>query len=838
MPIEVKILSFAEGVEVEDPDAAIDADELTGVVTPSHGGTGVANNDAATLTRSGNHAVTITTTGVTAVTLPTSGTLETTTGAAAAASSAASSAVATHAALTATHGVAGAVVGTTDAQVLTNKTLTSPAITTPTGIVKGDVGLGNVDNTSDATKNAAAVVLTNKDIDGGTASNTSRITIPKNTYANLLALTRKEGTLGYATDHGKYYYDNGTTLLPVGSGSGSSGGRNYVPNPSAASDLTGITASGAGVTVARTTTASELPREYTTATGIKITCVSGSDHVMLAQFKLDDADFTGRVKQQYQAAIKALASYATGDLKIEIYENSASDFSGSYTQLTSLPVSDIAALDYTFKTSYDPSVYPYIEVRAKRVAGTASLVVSDQLSNGDRNVDVPGAPTRVVDLAATISQPSNLGTGSGSYTYYKVHTVGEWVYVDVKWTKDGSGGSGAGIIKFPLPTGYTFSSTGLEVTASTVSVTHTTPSTTGLAETGGDIQSDGVRIWKLGGGNGITGADIAASAQVNVQFRFLANETAGRALSVGQNDFAYYYSSGNTWGTSNASATTSQGQGGVLGGTTTPAGISFSYTFTPATPIPVGAKPVLELSPDGTHWAAVPCNFASMLVESLRYDGSNYIGAAAYLNTSGNIVVWFGKYANGTSGIWAGTWYWRVTVGLPGQVYGFGSATTTSSGFVDTAAQSFAGVKTFADGLKLDDAAGQSTLNFYAYDDTTLAAAKFKSGSGSDSSAIAIKVERIARQVTITFPRLATITPSGTANEVTFATGFSLPTWARPATQKYFPAWVYNANATWAVGMIGISTGGIINFLRDASASPFTPGSFCGFEDSAVTYSV
>jgi len=41
---------------------------------------------------------------------------------------------------------------------------TSPTITTPTGIVKADVGLGNVDNTSDATKNAAAVTLTNKTI--------------------------------------------------------------------------------------------------------------------------------------------------------------------------------------------------------------------------------------------------------------------------------------------------------------------------------------------------------------------------------------------------------------------------------------------------------------------------------------------------------------------------------------------------------------------------------------------------------------------------------------------------------------------------------------------------
>ena len=47
---------------------------------------------------------------------------------------------------------------------LTNKTLTSPAINTPTGIVKGDVGLGSVDNTSDATKNSATATLTNKTI--------------------------------------------------------------------------------------------------------------------------------------------------------------------------------------------------------------------------------------------------------------------------------------------------------------------------------------------------------------------------------------------------------------------------------------------------------------------------------------------------------------------------------------------------------------------------------------------------------------------------------------------------------------------------------------------------
>lgn len=70
-------------------------------------------------------------------------------------------------------------------------------------------------------------VVTNKDIDGLTASNTSRITLPKNTTTNLNALTRKEGTLVYDTDTQTVKYDDGAALVEVGSGGGggsSSGG--------------------------------------------------------------------------------------------------------------------------------------------------------------------------------------------------------------------------------------------------------------------------------------------------------------------------------------------------------------------------------------------------------------------------------------------------------------------------------------------------------------------------------------------------------------------------------------------------------------------------------------
>ena len=49
-------------------------------------------------------------------------------------------------------------------ETLTNKTLTSPAINTPTGITKSDVGLANVDNTTDANKPVSTATQTALDL--------------------------------------------------------------------------------------------------------------------------------------------------------------------------------------------------------------------------------------------------------------------------------------------------------------------------------------------------------------------------------------------------------------------------------------------------------------------------------------------------------------------------------------------------------------------------------------------------------------------------------------------------------------------------------------------------
>ena len=150
------------------------AANVTGIVSPANGGTGIANNSAATLTRTGNHALTLTTSNTTSLTLPTSGTLATL---------------------------------------------------------------------------AGTEVLTNKDHDGGTASDSSRMTLPKANKSVLDGLTRKQATLVYGSDTNKVYADDGSTLKEIGSGSS---GINYLSSQFNA-DALGTVQTSVGDTLASST---------------------------------------------------------------------------------------------------------------------------------------------------------------------------------------------------------------------------------------------------------------------------------------------------------------------------------------------------------------------------------------------------------------------------------------------------------------------------------------------------------------------------------------------------------------------------------------------------------
>lgn len=95
---------------------------------------------------------------------------------------------------------------------LTNKTLTSPVINTPTGIVKGDVGLGNVDNTSDANKPVSTAQQTALDLKANLASPTFTGTVTVPTPTNNTDASTK-AYVDAAQSAAQVYADNLTVSL-------------------------------------------------------------------------------------------------------------------------------------------------------------------------------------------------------------------------------------------------------------------------------------------------------------------------------------------------------------------------------------------------------------------------------------------------------------------------------------------------------------------------------------------------------------------------------------------------------------------------------------------------
>lgn len=212
----------------------------------TRGGTGVSN--AGQLSFGANN-ITLTTAGVTALTLPLTGTVATLLGSEAFQSKTIDGSLNTITNVSLTTGVTG-VLPTANGGTNQNSTATFPAsgtvaVVPASGVVKSNgtvLSSSNVSLTTEVTgvlptanggtgQNSTAtfptsgtvltdsntpVTVTGKDIDGGTASNTLRLTIPKNTKANLDLLTRKEATLVFATDTQSAYLDYNSTLNPLG----------------------------------------------------------------------------------------------------------------------------------------------------------------------------------------------------------------------------------------------------------------------------------------------------------------------------------------------------------------------------------------------------------------------------------------------------------------------------------------------------------------------------------------------------------------------------------------------------------------------------------------------
>lgn len=181
----------------------------------------------------------------------------------------------------------------------------------------------------------------------------------------------------YPKTDGWYDLDANGVAQRIGSGGGL-GEVNVIANPSASSNVTDWVASASGVTIARTTTANELPLSGVVNTGIKLTPVSGTDYVRY-RWTMPVALKNRKLKVQW--AQRYLSSYASGDFKVEVYQNAASNYGGAYTEFPlstdASGTSSIPALIGTFTTNFDADSSDYYELRIVRTAGTSALVLSN-----------------------------------------------------------------------------------------------------------------------------------------------------------------------------------------------------------------------------------------------------------------------------------------------------------------------------------------------------------------------------------------------------------------------------------------------------------------------------
>lgn len=485
--------------------------------------------------------------------------------------------------------------------------------------------------------------------------------------------------------------------VPIGSGAGGSGEKNYIENPSAASAITGwVSSDPTNLVVSRSTTASELPRENTTGTGIKIVSAAAGaasgDHVYY-DFNLDDIDVSRKLDVKW--AQKILATYSAGEFEVFI----AAQSNRAVAIATPL-ITDIPAADFDFKgMGFDTNTNTAVSLV---IMATGAITVGDGIVISDVIV----GPGQIFNAAGTGYLGSLAGftvSANGSKTF----TIANQCWRDnnelyCKFYLDGNAtasGSGAGsTFTLNLPSGYTIDAASLPDTSNAANILNSLGDYIEYGITGASVYSDKKQIYAASSntlrfltGNGT--ATVVTIGQLNVardmdimgEFRVPIAEWAGAANYAGVNDVEWAATSG-TWDA--ASSTTVYGpQGVAMGGTLT---ASRTKTVTFQTPIQASDDIQIQWSSDKVVWFPILGSRAGSGTEVVNV---SYSAAGAFLsgvawtkNSATAIDVLFAQYAQAANDDaptynW-GTGYWRVRKARAGAAVGFGAATATRSGLL------------------------------------------------------------------------------------------------------------------------------------------------------------
>lgn len=479
----------------------------------------------------------------------------------------------------------------------------------------------------------------------------------------------------------KYLKTNGTNSFWA-SASGGSGEINAVLNPTGADGSSGwlgldnITPIYSGASV-------PLNPIVTTAFNLTNTAVSPQTSTTGAYYSFNMP--TGLQNRKLKVEFYYLTP-ATDVWQVAIYKSttrvplSTDDSTGK----TVLP----ANTNGKFVAYFDTDLSPFWSVNVTRTSGSTGPCYITNVIVGP-GIQPQGAV--VGEWASYTPSGGDQWTTNTTYSgrYRRVGDTME-LFVSVAAGSTTPTGGDTSVCRIALPSGFTIDATKINSSNANESALGTWQGTiTGVGNIGGQVRkhtsNTQIELWKVNPAAtdyktsfaSLTAAEITNSgAQVGKAFAHvtvpIAEWAGSGTVQLAQNDVIFYGGTGGTWGTS-STLTTTQGPGGVQGGTTTPSGTFFSYTIVPTSPMGVGVTPKIELSSDGKNWGTPGQGVGNMnLVENIRFDGTNYIGCAATATATGSINVIFGKYAWGASGAWAGTWYWRIVVAQPGAAVGFG----------------------------------------------------------------------------------------------------------------------------------------------------------------------
>jgi hypothetical protein len=492
----------------------------------------------------------------------------------------------------------------------------------------------------------------------------------------------------YAKTDSKLYSKNSSGVeTAIGSGSGS-GEINAIEAPN---DANGWAASGAGITVATTSTASDLPLGPIIDTAIKITPVSGTDYVYY-RWTIPEALKNKKLKFEWHQ--RPLSGYASGDIKAEIYKNSASNYGGSYTEFSlSTDVSGTTSIPNQtgkFTTYFESDSADYYELRFVRVAGTTALNVVSVIV-GPNTQPQGSVLTSVTSWTPDFSNDTGLSfTGSATYQRSADALV---MKVSVAFT---GVGSDASPLRLALPfTGIT--GVAGEYAGGNAGIKNADVNNRAIVVRGVSGQNYVEFATATSPTSSLNGTAFNDTASSNA-FYFLdfsvslpiAEWAGSGTLNTAQNDVEYAF---NTT-TSVTTDTTSFGYGPA--GVAIPNGAAaggFTKTVNFSSPIQSTDKLTIEIQPSGTGpWLELRGLVDSVNISDLQRQGGTQYGIGIDSASGTTAVVRFGRYPvqsntsyNAAAADWnaiASTTRWRVRKEAAGVAVGFGAATDSASGLL------------------------------------------------------------------------------------------------------------------------------------------------------------